>query len=81
MAKVRVVHHSKGYRALLVDPKVVADVRRRAERVADAAGEGYVAESSEPRKRARAAVVTATGKAIRDNAENQTLLRSLDAAR
>lgn len=81
MARVRVTHNRKAYAALLKEAGVLADVRARAQRVADAAGEGYEMNSSAPRKRARASVVTATGEAIRDNAENQTLIRSLEAGR
>lgn len=77
----RVVHHSKGYRELLTSAAVLAEVRARAEKIAEAAGDGYEMRSSEPRRRARAAVVTTTAKAMRDNATNQTLLRALGAGR
>ena len=77
----KIKFNSKAIAALLKDPAVVADLKRRAEAIADAAGEGYDAVSSEPRRRARAAVVTASAAARRDNAENNTLLRNLDAGR
>ena len=75
---VRIVHHSEGYAALLKHPNIQADLKRRAERVAAAAGgedEGFYAEQSEPRVRARAAVVAPFG-----DPENK-LIRSLDAGR
>lgn len=82
MASVRIEWNMPGFRALRTDPAVVADLRRRAENIAAACGEGYIAEANPaPRRRARAAVITATGKAIRDNAENNTLLRNLGRGR
>ena len=77
----KIKFNSKAIAALLKDPAVVADLKRRAEAIAAAAGEGYDAVSSEPRRRARAAVVTATDAAREDNAENNTLLRALQAGR
>lgn len=74
----RVKHHTKAYRELLTDPKVQADLKRRAARIADAAGgksKGFVAESSTPRKRARAAVIATRGDS------NNAMIRSLDAGR
>lgn len=75
---VRIVHHSEGYAALLKHPALQADVLRRAQAVARAAGgvaEGYVAEQSSPRVRARAAVVAVYG-----DPDNK-LIRNLDAGR
>ena len=77
----KIKFNSKAIGTLLKDPAVVADLERRAEAIADAAGEGYDAVSSEPHTRARAAVVTATLAARKDNAENNTLLRALQAGR
>lgn len=42
----RVTFRNKGFRELLTHPNIQADLRRRAERVAGVAGEGYVAASS-----------------------------------
>lgn len=75
---VRVVHHTKGYAALLRDPKIQADMLRRAQRVAAAAGgeaEGFVAEQTPAHTRARAAVIARYG-----DSEN-ALIRALDAGR
>ena len=75
MAVRRIKHLSKGYAALLVDPKVQADLKRRAQRIAAAAGGDVVAESSTPRRRARAAVSA-------PNVDpGNRILRNLDAGR
>lgn len=73
----RVKHHSKAYAALLREPKVLADLQDRAERIAAATGDSeIVAEASTPvRKRARAAVIAPMG-----DPKNK-ILRSLDAGR
>lgn len=70
------------FRQIRLLPEVAADVHDRARRVAEAAGNGYEAfPTADPRNRSRAAVVTTSRKAMRDNARNQTLLRNLDAGR
>jgi len=71
----RIKHHAKGYRELLTHPAVVADLRRRAERVAEAAGKDFDAQQSAPHTRARAAVVAPMG-----DPENR-MIRALDAGR
>lgn len=75
---MRIKWRKEGFRDLMTSPKVVADLRDRAERIAAASGEGYVANAEpNPHTRARASVVTTTGKAIRDNQVNNTLIRNL----
>ena len=70
------------FRQIRLLPEVDADMQARAARVAAAAGSGYEAKRSDaPRNRARAAVVTTSMKAIRQNARDNTLLRALDACR
>ena len=71
----RVVHHSKGYAALLKHPAVQADLRRRAEAVAASAGDDFDAQQSPAHTRARAAVV-----APRGDSDNR-MIRALDAGR
>lgn len=79
---VKIRYNRNAFREIRLMPEVAAEVHRRAERIAGAAGEGYEAFPTQaPRNRARAAVVTTSMRAIRDNARNQTLLRSLDAGR
>jgi hypothetical protein len=59
-------------------------IERAAERVAEAAGDGYEVRGPQEtggRVRLRAAVVTATADAALDNARNNTLLRALHAGR
>lgn len=62
-------------------PGVAAEINRRAEAIADAAGDGYEWSAYDGLTRSRAGVVTASFKAIRDNAKNNTLVKSLDAGR
>lgn len=81
MAKTRVDWNISGFRELRLEPGVVADLGRRAEAVADAAGAGYEASTFEGRNRGRASVITGDWRSRVDNARNQTLLRSLDAGR
>lgn len=88
MAKIKVQISSRGARAVLNSPEVLADLAGRAERIASAAnsssgvgGEGYVANSGSGKSRARASVVTGDYEAIRDNARSQTLLKNLDRGR
>lgn len=78
----RLSFNSRGFRALLTNPAVQRDLEARAQRVASAAGEGYEALPLQPpRRRAHVIVAPVTGDADRDNAENNTLLRALDAGR
>jgi len=72
---VRVKHNAAGYAALLKHPNVQADVSRRAEAVAAAAGEDFDAHSETPRRRARAAVVAPMGD------PRNKMIRALDAGR
>jgi len=79
--KLRIKWRTKGFRELRLQPRVAADVQRRAERVAAAAGDGFVAEKSEGRNRARSAVIAVTYKARRRSAEDNVLIKALDAGR
>lgn len=79
--KVRVKMSSAGSRKVLNSSEVQADLRRRADAIAMAAGEGYWPSVQAGVNRARASVITADFKAIRDNAKNNTLLKSLDKGR
>lgn len=74
---VRIVHHAKGYAALLRDPKILADLSRRAAAIAAATGDrAIVAETSDPiRRRNRAAVIAPMG-----DPDNR-IIRNLDAGR
>lgn len=77
----RIKWNVKAFRELRLEPGVIADLGERAEAIANVAGPGYEASTFEGRNRGRASVITGDFSAIRDNAKNQTLLRSLDAGR
>lgn len=81
MADVKLRWNMAGFRELRTSARVRADILRRARNVAAVAGDGYRADPSDTRNRARAAVVTDSDAAKADNARNQTLLRALDAGR
>lgn len=66
---------------LLKAPGVRADIRRRADKIARAAGPGFVAEVYDGTPRWRASVRTDTYEAMVDEAENRTLTRAFDAGR
>lgn len=70
MARVKL--NNAGFRALRTDPKVMADLDRRAKRVAAAAG-GEVGDAEDPRNRGRRAVFK--------SGDGNDLLRALDAGR
>jgi hypothetical protein len=81
MAVERVKLNSRGMRALLRSPEMLADLERRAARIATAAGPGHEVEGSIGRNRARAAVITATAEARIAEAKRRTLTRAIDAGR
>lgn len=81
MAKSRIVLNSKGVRQLLRSPEVLADLQRRAEQIAAAAGSGMEASSMVGPGRARASVITATSAAREAEASGRALTRSVDAGR
>lgn len=84
MTVVDVRFRRAAFNALLRDPAVTRDLERRARAIADACGgeaEGFYARTSEGATRSRAAVITGTGRAIRENASSNVILRNLDAGR
>lgn len=81
MAKSNIKWRVAGFRELRLEQGVIDDLGERADRIAAAAGAGYEPSTFEGRNRGRASVITADRAARRDNAKNQTLLRSLDAGR
>lgn len=67
-------------KALESDPKVLADLKRRADNIKERAGVGYesaVDAGNDP----HAAVYTYTARAIHDNAKHNTLIKSMDSGR
>lgn len=83
MAKPRIKWRLAGFSELRNAPGVLEDLQDRADKIASAAGEGYESRPAEVRKgrtgRGRAVVLTGDFAARRDNAKNNTLLKSLDA--
>lgn len=75
------INHAVFARQVLKGPGTLAELRRRADRVAALAGEGMEASSMVGRNRARASVVTATFDARRAEAKTRALSRAFDAAR
>lgn len=79
---MKIRFRNAAFRELRTAPGVRADLEQRAERVAAAAGDGVeVLPVQEPRNRAHVVVATVTPDAARQNAEQNTLLRALDAGR
>jgi hypothetical protein len=81
----RIKWHMRGFVQLRNAPGVVADLQARAQRIAEAAGEGVATRPAEThygrQGRARAAVVTETYDAMRSQAKDSTLSRAIDAGR
>jgi hypothetical protein len=72
----------KGFRELRTGPAATRLVREAAEKVAGAAGEGFEAQMSPGKSRARAVVVPTTPEAARQTAEEPArLIAALEAAR
>lgn len=81
-AVTKVVLHGKGFQDLLQSPEIQADLKRRAEQIAAAAGEGMeVSDVKLTGQRARIQVVTATAEARKAEAVDRALTRAIDAGR
>ena len=70
-----------GFRKLRRSPEVMADLEKRARRIADAAGPGHAGEVTKGRTRALGMVWTDTHEARRGEAANRSLTRAIDAGR
>jgi hypothetical protein len=81
VADLRVKLNPAGMRELLRDPGVRDDLKRRADRIARAAGRGMESTASTGRNRALAMVWTETPEAMAAEAHNRKLTRSIDAGR
>lgn len=82
--KVRIEFLSQGFREVLLSPEVANELRARAERIADAAGEGFEAEvftGSFGGGRHVATVRSDTFTAARAEAEDKALTRAIEAGR
>ena len=81
---MRIKINSDAVRALLTSPEVAADLQRRAENIAAAAGgeaEGFEARQTGGKSRARSIVITTTHAAKAREARDRTLTRAIDAGR
>lgn len=76
-SKVRLVWNKPEFERIARDPAVKAELIQIAEKIARRCGPGYLAVSGEGRTRSRAAVITTTLAAIKDNAEHNTILRNI----
>lgn len=78
----RVVMKSAGLRKYLLSPEVANSLKALVEDIAEDCNRqprvdnGYIAKVSRTRRHARGVVITGTAKAIRDNARNNTVIRS-----
>lgn len=80
-ARARVVVNYDAVADLLSEPKLVDDLRRRAERIATAAGPGHEIREDPTPTRTGVDVFTATPEAAARQARNGSLTRAIDAGR
>lgn len=80
-SRVKVVLNDAGFAELLKSYAVQADLDRRAQTIAEAAGPGMEVEADPTGERGRAKVHTATFAARRAEATDRTLTRAIDAGR
>ena len=77
MAKTKIELNSAGVREMLRSREIQAMLSERAAAIAEAAGSGYETDIYVGRNRANAGVYATTDKAMKDNLENDTLLKAL----
>lgn len=77
MAKVKVKLNRSGIQALLKSSETEAVIKSEAERIASNAGRGYSTDTKQMPGRVIASAFTADADAMKDNLENNTLLRSI----
>lgn len=81
MARPTIKLNRKAVRELLRSPAVRAELERRAQAIANAAGEGMETDSETGATRARAVVFTASVDAMMAEAKQRALTRAIDAGR
>lgn len=79
--KIQLKFNYPAFDAIRKSPGVQADLKKRADRIAAAAGEGHEVTTTIGATRARASVVTATHDARLGEAADKTLSSALDAGR
>lgn len=77
----RIEFHSAGFRAVLRSPEVLADLSRRGQAIAEAAGDGVGIQASVGANRARVTVATETREAAEAEATDKVLTSALGAGR
>lgn len=77
----RIVFHYAAFNALRKSAEVRADLRRRAEAIAEAAGEGFEVNERFGKSRARASVRAETFEARKAEAQDKVLTAAIDAGR
>ena len=77
MKKVKVVLNRAGVRELLRSDEMESMLGKKASDIRGRCGEGYEADSYKGKNRAKATVWTATPDAMRDNSNNNTLLKGM----
>ena len=79
---VKVKLNKAGFRALRTDPRVAADLERRAQAVRAALGDGWQVEDPGTESRERRTIVPGTAEAAFDSArEPSRVIAALNAAR
>lgn len=74
----------KAFEQLRNDPKVIADLKERAEKIRDRAGgeaKGYIVRENFARDARGGMTVIATGHALRSNRLHQSLIKALPAGK
>lgn len=81
MATARVVINNAGVTAILRSSRVLDDLKRRGEAIAETAGVGYEVQTWTGRRRVRVTVRTATTRARATEAREHRLLSAISAGR
>lgn len=77
MSKVEIVLNSAGIREMLRSAEMQALLGEKAAEIAGRCGEGYASDTYMTPGRAIASVFTESREAIKDNLDNNTILRNL----
>lgn len=77
MSKTRIELNSAGVRELLRSPEMLEICREHAAATLAGCGKGYEMDTHTGKNRVNAMVRAATRAAVRDNAQNNTLLKAL----
>lgn len=81
MAKVRIVLNRKGVRELLKSPEMRAMLNERAQNIKARLGDGYKADTYVGSNRVNAMVWASTRKTIKDDLDNNTIIKAMGSER